>query len=792
MTRLAKLVARMILACGFVLAPPAMAQQNDELSELVTKLREIGRTAEAIPLAERLVVVVRKKFGPDHAENATALGLLSNLYEVGGRLDEAERVMREAVVITRRAYDPFHPRLAEGLAALALLLDQRNRRDEAEILSDEVIRINERAVGQNDDRLVSALEFGGLLANLRGNYAKGKLLFARGVRILEHSEDPKNLTLGRLLKGEGNATQALGDYDSAEALLRRAIAIFESDATFSEDLASALQELAKVTFQNADYQASKLLLIRAISVIENSKGATHIDLAPPLTLLAQVYQALDQYKLGEPLILRAVDLLARAPEHYQVLYAEALHRLAAYYTRSARHEEARQTLLKALAITEPIIGGENPDIAWHLQALARADSHLGHFDEAMEFSLRALTIRRNTQSLDHPDYVQALEELGSLHYEMGRYGDAQNYIGQAIAAATSRRNKKSVRLASANLMMGMLEVRSGRPSSALTYFKAAFEEEAPFSFFSVENDRTGIQQSAGSLFVATASRMARLDPTVSNQLGNETFVASQYASNSGAASSLAKMAVRSSLADGRIRKMVRRAQDLALAQAGAEFSLMSRLGRSLPKTGAELSGRNLHDDTESSGELDSLARKISADYPEYAALVNPVPLTVDEARSYIHSDEALVLFSDAADETFIWVITKTDMRWVKSDLGTKALQERVAALRCGLDNTNWTDASGWPEATEDAKKIKAAQVARRERCKTLTGADVSDQDPPPFDVAKARELYKALFGGIEDLLRNPEGTAKELLVVPSGALTQLPFQVLVTGLQRQWGQTRRV
>jgi hypothetical protein len=63
------------------------------------------------------------------------------------------------------------------------------------------------------------------------------------------------------------------------------------------------------------------------------------------------------------------------------------------------------------------------------------------------------------------------------------------------------------------------------------------------------------------------------------------------------------------------------------------------------------------------------------------------------------------------------------------------------------------------------------------RCKTLTGADVTDR-APHFDVAKAHELYQALFGQVEDLLKNRNGTAKQLLIVPSGALTQLPWKPL--------------
>jgi CHAT domain-containing protein len=47
-----------------------------------------------------------------------------------------------------------------------------------------------------------------------------------------------------------------------------------------------------------------------------------------------------------------------------------------------------------------------------------------------------------------------------------------------------------------------------------------------------------------------------------------------------------------------------------------------------------------------------------------------------------------------------------------------------------------------------------------------------------FDTIRANALYEALFGPIADVIRD-----KHLLIVPSGALTQLPFQVLITDKQ---------
>ena len=104
-------------------------------------------------------------------------------------------------------------------------------------------------------------------------------------------------------------------------------------------------------------------------------------------------------------------------------------------------------------------------------------------------------------------------------------------------------------------------------------------------------------------------------------------------------------------------------------------------------------------------------------------------------------------------------MTKSDIRWVGSALGTTALGREVAALRCGLDARAW-DGAGL------------------EKCSEALGISLINRQMPtplPFDHARAYKLYFALFGEVQELV-----SGKHLLVVPSGPLTQLPFQVLVT------------
>jgi CHAT domain-containing protein len=122
-------------------------------------------------------------------------------------------------------------------------------------------------------------------------------------------------------------------------------------------------------------------------------------------------------------------------------------------------------------------------------------------------------------------------------------------------------------------------------------------------------------------------------------------------------------------------------------------------------------------------------------------------------EALLQPNEALVLFLDTdarfkptSEETFIWVVTKGDVRWVKSELGTKALTEGVAVLRCGLDAALWDDESA-------AARCRAAWFARSHALTVL---------PPVSSLKALRQLAKesranrTLVGFGNPLLNGPD------------------------------------
>lgn len=263
--------------------------------------------------------------------------------------------------------------------------------------------------------------------------------------------------------------------------------------------------------------------------------------------------------------------------------------------------------------------------------------------------------------------------------------------------------------------------------------------------------------------VKVTHRLAAAGPEEAARRAGEMFESAQWGQSSDAAASLAQMAARSASGLPVLAALVRERQDLVSEWQGKD-KLVIATRSELPEKRNAGNERALSERLAAiDARLAEIDGRLAEGFPEFAALASPKPISVAEVQAQLRDNEALVLFLDTArfeplpEDTFVWVVTKTSVHWVRSNLGSAALQREVAALRCGLDATAW-DGEGALKCA-DLLKLQAPQK----------GA------PLPFDAARAHGLYRELFKEVE-----AELNGKQLLIVPSGALTTLPFQVLVT------------
>ncbi len=242
------------------------------------------------------------------------------------------------------------------------------------------------------------------------------------------------------------------------------------------------------------------------------------------------------------------------------------------------------------------------------------------------------------------------------------------------------------------------------------------------------------------------------------------------------------MTARQAKGDGALARIVRDRQDLELQWQAADERLNTAVAHANLGVATELRRDLSSLDTKLAGIDARLARE----FPNYAELSNPKPLSIAAAQALLGTDEAIVFFLTGEKESYVFALTRDAFEWKTIALGAEALTQNVAvfrrgldvaALRRGLERADCTQAEANKRglARVECGRVVAKECEEAER-RGLVRADCMPAQGPRelFDLGLAHELYVTLIGPVEALIKDK----RHLIVVPSGALTALPFHLL--------------
>lgn len=734
--------AEPLLQSSLAMREQALGREHSDVGQSLNNLAELyraqGRYAEAEPLYQRSLAINEKAFGPDHANVGISLNNFAELYRVQGRYAEAEPLYRRALAINEKTLGPYHPNVGTSLTNLAQLYVAQARYADADLSLKRALTIFEKEFGPDHSWVGTALNNLAQYYHAQGRYSDAEPLFKRAVSILEKALGRDHPNLGIVISNLAALYQVVGRYSEAEALHRRALAIKEKAlGTDHQDLAISLNNLAYLHLLQGRFTEVEPLFRRTTIIFEKALGPHHPALGMSVNNLAEFYRVQGRQAEAETGHKRALAIRQKAlgPGHPDV--GMSLNNLGLVYGAQGRHAEAEPAFQQSLTIYESALGLDHPDVATPLSNLGLVYQALGRNAEAKHNFLRGLSIFEKALGLDHPNVAMVLSNLAVLHYDERQWAQSADYLRKTTQLIV-RRSKRAPNLVGQSLT-GQTKTDAVQASSQFSALVAVLHR--------LQTDATG----------------------QASELAHETFVAAQWGHKSEAAASLAQMAARQAKGDAVLARRVRERQDLIIEWQAREKELIA--ARTMPPA-----KRNASSETELATRLATIDlrivdidRSLANDFPEFATYAHPEPLTIPEVQEQLSPHEALLLFlvtpkSKLSEETFLWVVTKTAARWLKLSPTPSQINQHVAALRCGLDGALWNDPGS-------AGACKAALQASP----TEENIDADVAVLLPFGAARAHELYKALLGPVEDLIKG-----KHLLVVPSGALTSLPLNVLVT------------
>ena len=282
---------------------------------------------------------------------------------------------------------------------------------------------------------------------------------------------------------------------------------------------------------------------------------------------------------------------------------------------------------------------------------------------------------------------------------------------------------------------------AGRKDEALAAFRAAVPKLIQASRVNDSGDNAPILHEMQMRFVLEAY-IGLLSESRDPAAAAEAFALADVIRGQSVQRALAQSAARVSVRDPALADLVRREQD-ARSQINALFALIANIQAAPADQRDDKAAASLRAQVDQlRGGRAKLREEIERRFPDYANLIDPKPVTLEQARKVLAPDEAMLTFYLGETRSFAWAVPASGApAFASTPLSAQKIAEEVHALRRALE----------PDAS------------------TLVQI-------PAFDTDRAYRLYAALLQPIESGWRS----AKSLLVVPHGALGELPLALLPT------------
>jgi CHAT domain-containing protein len=626
-------------------------------------------------------------------------------------------------------------------------------------------RATRRDSGRGIDDLIKALEYWGpggslqryeiltdlAMVELRiGNYSR-HLEYRK--KAIEAVPNDNGAGLFRIYSHSTYLLAFFGELKAAEAVLAELSTLyyqsarwtrpyFESHARFAQAQAAVLTAKGKYAEAQALYRSA----IAAVSV-PTPTSDLWLDLrwhyARSLIHQGQLLEAENEIRTA------LLDTLATYGRN-SFLTAFTLTNLGEVLLQQGRYQESERIARAGIATYEKV--GAPPDSRTLLhcrRTLAMALEGQGRDQEALaEYEAIQAGLSGEPESLEKLVISRSLD-FAEVLLRTGQPARALEPLEVALERSTQLVGEAHPNTAKIRSFMARVYAAKGDSRRALREFR---EATAPLLARSPDvDDEATSPVLAERRFIGTLTsyislladirgtpleREAGIDATA------EAFRLADVARGRSVQRAVNASAVRTAAANPALADVVRRAQD-ARKQINALNTLLANLlsrpsDHLDPKSVADLRGR-----IDVLGRaLAALTTQIEKEFPAYAELINPRPVTVDEARAMLRPGEALIATLVTRDRTFVWAVPPSGpVAFAAAPIGAQELERTVATLRKALE----------PRAT------------------TLG-------DIPDFDLALAHRLYRTLL----EPVRSAWQDARSLLVVAHEPLGQVPLVLLPT------------
>jgi CHAT domain-containing protein/tetratricopeptide (TPR) repeat protein len=714
--------AAKLVADGLRIEEPATAE---------SRRKAIEKYQQAIPLWQAAT---------DVAEEARTLALIASAYINLGEKQNAFDFANRALPLSEKAINECSEQQRPAAVGVkAYVLDTIGRanqdfgdRKKARELYNEAISLF-RSI---DDRVGESSSLINLarVSQFMGDYPKA-LEFAERARVMVNELGDRRKQ-AMVLNNMCNTYQSTGAYEQAFAACNQSLSIARETHDRATE-ANALNNLGNTYYSTGDYQKTIDFYIQAKELHKQLGNRRGEGMA--LNNIGWIYAT-----LGDP--QKSIDSYNQALELFRALgdmarQAAVLNNLAVSYSDAGDYRKALDAHLKVLPLRE--LSNNRDQKATTLENIAECYDHLGEKDKAIDFYNQTLALLRPNGD---PRLIAAtLKNLGRVYRERGEYYKALQLLNEASQTALRTGDKFNEGVAFAETAYVERDKGNLLEAKKLIGQALAAVESLRVSVKSPQL-RASFMATAGDYYEFETDLLMRLH----KQHPAEGFdAAALAASEKGRARSLLELLAesRTEIREGVDASLLAREQELRdLIAEKAERQIRLRSGQNnedaADKVAKEISALTM--------EYEQVLARIRETSPRYAALTQPLPLTLKDIQTKVLDSQTLLLeYALGEDRSFLWAITQDSIRTF--ELPNR--QEVEAAAR-----------RLYELVTERNRVVKDETLTQRR-----------------LRLARSDDEYQRAASVLSNMLLKPAASQlkdKRLLFVGDGVLQYVPFAAL--------------
>ncbi len=755
------------------------------ISNYADILDKLDRSREAEPLYAEALNLRRKALGDRHPATLRSLSNYAFILDALGRSDEAAPLFAEVLKLRREVLGNRHPDTQNSIRNYAATLNQLGRLSEAEPLYAEALRLRRETLGDHDPNTIYSLDTYSSVLRLLGRLADAEPLGAEALRLRREALGNRHPDTLKSVNNYALILNAMGRYGDAEPFLRETLKLRREILGESHpDTISSLNNYAFVLEELGRPREAEPIYAEALQRAHNKLGDRDPITLSSMSNYAGVLDALGRAREAEPLygeVLRlrretlgdrhpdtlgslnnyayALSALGRAAEA-EPLYAEALRlsraslgdrhpatltslsNYAWILKQLGRPASAEPLDAEALRLRREMLGARHPDTLTSLINYAFTLNAVGRSVEAEPLFREALQLSREILGDRHPTSLTSLNNYAAIQQILGRKNKAEPLYAEALKLRREVLGERHPDTLDSLYSYAVILAKQGNYREALPVIRERVTLSRQRIADVGDNSMAGAVQSEREQIDARAPErwLAHIlwrnaEGRPASDARSEAFVALQRASAGAASQAVAESAARRYAGERGMQAIAEERQALSREWAAVETSLVKISIQGAD--GRAEQGRMRERLAQIETRTHAIDFELQQQAPQYFAILKQPELKLVELQALLDPDEAALLLVPGENGTDVMAITGESLTWWEIVSDRIAIASQVQSLRAGLE--------------------------------------VQGNAVPSFDLEGAHRLYELLIAPVMPTLKGK----KRLYIVADGALSRLPFGVLV-------------